>query len=186
MIISDLRPWLARQKFTTDLRLAQMSAHYDIAGAVDAGQPEVAWLIRRSLLLVAATLHLDDRGVQLTEGWDADFTLAEGLGPLESNIADKLWGYLREPVPTRSQVASRLEPTFVFIAEHLGQARTRPDAVEAWARDVRLLRTVASSLGLAQSGHWYLPDQDLDAFDSWYEEVLAMAAHERAELASVP
>ncbi|WP_350352830.1 hypothetical protein ABS642_07525 [Microbacterium sp. A8/3-1] len=162
---TPVHTWLGAQKRRSDLLQVTMSLGFDLDGALEAGQWELAWYTRQTLLEFSLRLFLQERGAELDE-------LTECAGAFETlnpALADEVWGLLLEDMPSnQSAVQDRIDAALRFIGGRLRLPDDRPTMIAAWADSVKLLRDVASSIGLANQDDWYLSANDSD---DWYQEI---------------
>ena len=170
--------WLRRQRRTVELELELMAFHFDLDGALGAGQLGLAWLARQDLLIAAIELHLRERGSEPASGADRPeriCLLMRALATSDARLADDAWRLLDEPIaPGIEQIRQAVARSLTFMTRTLGvpAAQSRDTAMRAWADAIALLRSVARSLGVAQAEDWYLSDSDTDGHLGWYDEVM--------------
>lgn len=162
---TPVQAWLRAQKRRSDLLQVAMSLGFDLDGALEASQWELAWHTRQSLLEFSLRLFLQERGAELDE-------LAASAGALETlnpALADEVWELLLEDMPdTEGAVQDRIDAALQFIRGRLRLPAERRTMIAEWADSVKLLRDVASSIGLANQDDWYLSANDSD---DWYQEI---------------
>lgn len=153
-----------------------LALFYDLDGARSSGQWEVAWRARDCMLGSAVRLHLRDRNVTqpepsgLVPRTDAALRTLEEVNP---GLAAEAWELVSEEAPADSaDLDWRIDATLDFIRDQLGVAYTREQAVRTWADGVRMLRGVASSIGLAQTDGWYVSEaSEPSSTTDWYDEI---------------
>lgn len=171
-----LTGWLRRRRDLNGLELDLMAAHFDLDGALAAGQWGAAWRAQEDILLAAVALHLDARGHRPSahgERVDTAVACLDALTVINPSLGDAAWSLYLRDLPEDARVKSECERTLALVRDGLGvPAATRADAVRLWAEGVRSLREVAAALGLAQSDDWYLPEDEAGV-TAWFDQVLA-------------
>jgi hypothetical protein len=174
-----LLDWLRRQRRANELQLELMGERFDFDGAMQAGQLELAWWAMLRFVTAAARLYLYERGVSPGDGADwvtGTREMLAQLAQLDSRLSDDVWQVLLQPAPTAQQELARAATRGVELANERLQAGlvTREASIRNWANGVRLLREVASGLGIAGADEWYLREgDDSSAALTWYEEVMS-------------
>jgi hypothetical protein len=173
----QLRDWLRHQRRTNELQMEIVAQAHDLDGALAAGQPELAWRARDSMLVAAVHLYLRERGVDYTDG-DSWIGEVEGamaaLDAVHASLADEVWRHLAESMPDgQTALRHEIDVALQLIGTRLGVAFARDEAVRQWAGGVKLLREIALAIGIAQGDAWYLPENpDGTDQEHWYDEIM--------------
>ncbi|MEV0008962.1 hypothetical protein AB0M10_18390 [Streptomyces sp. NPDC051840] len=174
---ASLKDWLRAERAVNGHHLEIMGLHYDLTGALAAGQHGLAWSAQQSLLVETLRVRLAYAGVACRTAGDRvtrAFAVMEATAAMDAALADDAWELWLRPMPPDDEIPEALEEVRCFVADRLGLpwARDRAAAVRRWAENTNDLRTVARRLGMAQSDDWYVSEKP-ESTPDWYAEVLA-------------
>jgi hypothetical protein len=177
--VEPLLPWLKGRRRANSLELDLMIRRYDIDGALDAGQPELAWRTRELILVSGIELFLCYRGfspVVRDDVVDRAIAVTDRLAKVSRPLAAEAVRLLLQPAPTENaSLRGEMQAVDTFLREQLSieSAGARGTAIQVWADGLRVVREVGRALQVAGSGNWYLPeDPDTGDESQWYDEVI--------------
>ncbi|MBV1849569.1 hypothetical protein [Catellatospora tritici] len=183
--VEPLLPWLQRERRTNVIQEILWIQHFDVDGAVVAGQPELAWRARAAIIVFAAELRLRRWGVYPPSSGDHTATAPSVLRHLEvldPDLARDTWDLLLRGAPeTETELASEIADTRRFLGERLGvpEGVSKVEAIRSWANGLRRLRAASKGLGIGESDGWYLLQRvGREQQTDWYEEVMSIVAAE--------
>jgi hypothetical protein len=173
---APLTGWLRNQRRIAALRVDIMTLWFDLEGALAADQGTLAWWTQERLLLSGLALYLTTVGVAVPDHADRlerAFAALGALAAVDESLSHEAWLLWLRPMPDDG-LRGEIQRTLDFLVHRLGLAvDSRATATRAWADDVRALREVAKSLGIAQSDDWYLRSDDLPVQqEDWYMDVM--------------
>ncbi|GAA0916447.1 hypothetical protein [Virgisporangium aurantiacum] len=182
-----LLSWLRRMRRTNVVQEILWIHHFDLDGAVAAGQLELAWRARSNLIVFGVELALHGRGVYPPGAADyveEALVVLRCLAGADPALAAEAWDLLLRPAPADEEGLRREIAAARHFLEHrlaVPAALSRDEAIRAWADGLKLLRDVGRDLGIGGSDDWYLPeDGPAGEQIGWYDEVIRTIDRHRA------
>ncbi|MFB8140887.1 hypothetical protein [Streptomyces parvus] len=174
---TPLKGWLRTKRGINALELEIMALHYDLDGALEAGQHGLAWWTGHAMLTTAVELSLAESGVDVGSQEDPVEQACAALDALHRvnpELAGAAWELWLRPQPPEDEIRQAIDGTLTFIEQRLGLpwALSRQQVVMRWASSTSVLRAVAKRLGMAASEDWYVGASDSPDLD-WYGEIVA-------------
>ncbi|MEU6590344.1 hypothetical protein ABZ923_14185 [Streptomyces sp. NPDC046881] len=174
----DLVAWLRELQQETDVQREIMSLQFDIEGAIDSAQIELAWCSLQDMIVSSLELYLRRAGIQPIATGDQperSGLLLQHLRRISRANAATAQELLEKPAPTEvPDLLTQIEMVRLFLHGELGieLAASRESATRSWADSVLSLRRTAGEIGLAQGDGWYLSSADSADHIGWYDEVM--------------
>lgn len=183
--VEPLLDWLKRLRRINLAQLGLVDSHFDLDGALAAGQPELAWRTRSVMLVSGIELYLRQCGLDPAAGADhAERVqiMLRHLAMIDSQLAQEAWDLLLQAAPVGTEAMRReIAAAGNFLRDRLSvqSASSRGAAIRVWAEGARLVREIGRILGAAGSGSWYLPEAPVPgAGAEWYDEVISLVSRQ--------
>jgi hypothetical protein len=183
--VEPLLSWLQRERRTNVIQEILWIQHYDLDGALEAGQPELAWRARGALLIFGVELYLRTCGVYppaTADQVDTARVVLRQLALVDRGLAEEAWQLLLRDAPADADgLAAEVADMTAFLEHRLGvrAARSRGEAIRIWADGLKLLREIGKGLGVGGSNGWYLSATGDHAEQlDWYDEVIRVASRD--------
>lgn len=177
-VTQPLTDWLRNGRGISTLCMEMLAHWFDLEGALEAQQAELAWWTQERLLFIGIRLHIADvTGTDSAKGTDraeADYGALDALLMLNEELGKEAWCLCSRNVPADlAELKSETQLTVDFLRHKLHvPVGSRTDAIRQWADSAKVLREMARMLGIAGSDEWYLRDEQADDVGDWYQEVM--------------
>lgn len=184
--VEPILSWLRRERRANVVQEILWIQHFDLDGALIAGQPELAWRARGALLVFGVELFLRSPGLDLpalSDQTDVARIVLRRLAVLDKELAEQAWDLLLRHAPDGEEaLRQEVAAVIAFLEHRLGvpAAQSRGEAIRAWADGLKLLRDIGKGMGVVGSDSWYLSDDSAEGAQAgWYDEVIKVAASQR-------